>query len=1419
MWRRVAAGLVIIPALAKGGTVLAQAAGESLPGATANATDMKEGVRQMIRMGRSALMAGDVSKARAMAQLAQSTGVKLESWEDSPEKLLNDINHLGTTAAPAPTAAAPMTAPAAPPAAPAKAVASDPRELVKQSRLALKAGNLELAKELANKANSSNARWGLFEDSPAKLLGEIQKEQETRNKVEAEKILAQARLLFQKNQLDDAERLAQKADRLHGPYGVLEVGDRPSRLMAEIEAARAKLRLGNVAATGTGTDARATAPVTPAGYAATGHAATADHAIDAHRHKAVGLLREARAMEKAGLYHEARAKAFEAKQLKVEFGPAEDHPDRVVMDVTLKAQRQIDAWLNEATVSGGQNAGIAKQKLDQARRLAMAMGLDTHPIDQRSAQMVRASAPVQPASATATKGPADTGRDMLEKARLELRAGNTDASRRLVVEVLAGPYGLQAEAQSLLRNIDTEEYNQRILAANRAYEAASMAYLNKEYDQALGIFLQIDGTLLSSDKRNRMKDMMQVAGAQPAANVTVAKAPPAAAPEAAAPIAAPPPIPSGNPIRQVGGQPPVPNVPMAPRVIDKPATPMPMPMPTNTAPMTTAPVVQGQPSNPSDFANQVQALQQIEFQRLRADGLKVQRDAQARFGKGETDAAIQMLQDHLAKIKEAQIDPANLALLTRPVEYRLQTFKVLKTQRDAETNLALRSTQHKNKMAQRAIAEDSKKKEIADLMKQYNQLFEEGKYREAEMLAMKAHELDPDDPGLGAAIHIARIQARQSRYQQLKDNKEQLVLDGLNDAEDEGKFLSTNDPLTLNPERTRLAQMRTGGALSIGLKGRSEKEKEIERKLSTQLVTINFKNTPLRQVISDLRVMTRMNIVPALEDLKADSVSLESPVDVQLDAVPLKSALNILLRQNHLTYVIRDDALQITTEKGAKGKLIQKVYSVADLVIPVDNYAIPTAAQLPRALDQARSQVQLQGMSAFSPAMGLSGGVQAGGGLNGASMSTAPGAAGSPSAPANSPMAPSATTTGAKNTMEDTLLKLITSTVAPQSWSDVGGSGTIDYFPIGMALVVNQTADIQEQVAELLEALRKLQDLEVAVEVRVITLAETFFERIGLDFALNVKTDANTSRWEPQITTGHFKPAGFINDFHPKNFFSGLTPAGTLTSDLDVPLRASSFQYAIPPFAYPNIPGSNGGLSLGLAFLSDIQVFMFMEAAQGDRRTNVMQAPKLTLFNGQTSTIQVQDFQFFVTNVTVVSVNGQVVFVPQNQPFPVGQIPIDGSLGAAGVGISMTIQAVVSADRRFVRLNLTPSLSTLASATVPLFPVTTFIVPTFEGGFQGQPIPFTQFIQQPKFSFLNVQTTVSVPDGGTVLMGGLKTLSEGRNEFGPPVLSKIPYVNRLFKNVGYGREAQSMLIMVTPRIIINSEEEERQTGLTNPPPQ
>jgi len=124
------------------------------------------------------------------------------------------------------------------------------------------------------------------------------------------------------------------------------------------------------------------------------------------------------------------------------------------------------------------------------------------------------------------------------------------------------------------------------------------------------------------------------------------------------------------------------------------------------------------------------------------------------------------------------------------------------------------------------------------------------------------------------------------------------------------------------------------------------------------------------------------------------------------------------------------------------------------------------------------------------------------------------------------------------------------------------------------------------------------------------------------------------------------------------------------------------------------------------------------------------------------------------------------------------------------------------------------------NSVVPLFPIVTPVTTTFDGNFSGAPVLFTQFLQMPVTNTISVMTTVSVPDGGTVLMGGLKRLSEGRNEFGPPILSKIPYVNRLFKNVGYGREVESLMMMVAPRIIINEEEEIRQTQVySNPPPQ
>ena len=60
----------------------------------------------------------------------------------------------------------------------------------------------------------------------------------------------------------------------------------------------------------------------------------------------------------------------------------------------------------------------------------------------------------------------------------------------------------------------------------------------------------------------------------------------------------------------------------------------------------------------------------------------------------------------------------------------------------------------------------------------------------------------------------------------------------------------------------------------------------------------------------------------------------------------------------------------------------------------------------------------------------------------------------------------------------------------------------------------------------------------------------------------------------------------------------------------------------------------------------------------------------------------------------------------------------------------------------------------------------------------------------------------------------MKRLRESRNMAGVPILNKIPYISRLFKNTGVGRETSSLMLMVTPRIVI-LEEEEALLGIPN----
>ncbi len=225
------------------------------------------------------------------------------------------------------------------------------------------------------------------------------------------------------------------------------------------------------------------------------------------------------------------------------------------------------------------------------------------------------------------------------------------------------------------------------------------------------------------------------------------------------------------------------------------------------------------------------------------------------------------------------------------------------------------------------------------------------------------------------------------------------------------------------------------------------------------------------------------------------------------------------------------------------------------------------------------------------------------------------------------------------------------------------------------------------------------------------------------------------------------------------------------------------------PQAMPRVPAlTDGGM------LDDSQLRLLLDAVEGDRRANVVMAPKVTVEDGRDASIQCTQRQTFVTGVDAMrakvgdgmAVKGDTVLIPRNT--------------AVDVGETLNLSGRIMADRKAVVARV--KYTNTRVEKVDLIPVTSKVTPIFEGGSQGAPVPFTQYIQSPQIETATIEKAdLTIPTGCHAVLVGPEIVREARREFGPPVLSKIPYVSRMFKNVGIGRETVRTVLIVTPRVL------------------
>jgi type II secretory pathway component GspD/PulD (secretin) len=194
-------------------------------------------------------------------------------------------------------------------------------------------------------------------------------------------------------------------------------------------------------------------------------------------------------------------------------------------------------------------------------------------------------------------------------------------------------------------------------------------------------------------------------------------------------------------------------------------------------------------------------------------------------------------------------------------------------------------------------------------------------------------------------------------------------------------------------------------------------------------------------------------------------------------------------------------------------------------------------------------------------------------------------------------------------------------------------------------------------------------------------------------------------------------------------------------------------------------------------------VGFLIRAIQADSRSTTLFAPRLTLWNGQRSWISDGTHFAYVSDLTPIVAEAAVAWDP--------------TISYLVSGAVLDVRATASADRRYVQLDLQPQVALDPNfdrvisliAYVPLGPSTTIDLPL------------------PTVRVTSLATSVSVPDGGTLLIGGMKRFREADVETGVPVLSKVPILKRIFSNRAQARGHENLLILVKPTIIIQAEEE------------
>jgi len=132
------------------------------------------------------------------------------------------------------------------------------------------------------------------------------------------------------------------------------------------------------------------------------------------------------------------------------------------------------------------------------------------------------------------------------------------------------------------------------------------------------------------------------------------------------------------------------------------------------------------------------------------------------------------------------------------------------------------------------------------------------------------------------------------------------------------------------------------------------------------------------------------------------------------------------------------------------------------------------------------------------------------------------------------------------------------------------------------------------------------------------------------------------------------------------------------------------------------------------------------------------------------------------------------------------QAVADPQINILQEGIVLDVRPTIHHDRKYLTLEVQPTVAKVVALR------------NFSSTLGGNTSPIT--FQLPELEVQSVFTTATIPDGGSLMLGGLSRVRSIERRAEVPWIAKIPIIGFFFKSEGYSDENNSLVILIRARI-------------------